>query len=79
MNVRDRYQQPDFPAEELAALGNYSGCDVITKALAVAEVCGKKWARGEDWKYYEMLSTVYNAGRIEGIRSERARRKTRQA
>ena len=74
-----RYQKEDFPAEELAALWKHSSCDVIMKALAVAEVCGRMWARGDDWKYCQMLSAVYNAGRIEGIRAERARKKAKCA
>lgn len=49
-------------------------------ALEVAEYCSRHFheqysGSDTDWNYFCMIQAVFNAGRIQGIREERSRRR----
>ena len=63
-------------AEEAVKLGKYAIYDEAMIGIKIAEIFGCKPLNGAGYKFAAFLGTVYHYGKIQGIRQERARRKT---
>ncbi len=63
-------------AEEAVKLGEYTIYDEAMVGIKIAEICGCKPLNGDRYKFGAFLGTVYHYGKIQGIRQERARRKS---
>ena len=63
--------------QEVAALREYITLDELQKAAAVARALPPEDTGDLMYDHYCMLSAIYAAGRIQGIREERARRRSR--
>lgn len=72
------------PEEATDLARNTVGANTLLHALAIFDYCYQahlgKGALGEpDWARYCAAAACYNAGRVDGIRAERERRKKRSA
>ena len=63
-------------AEEAVRLGKYAIYDEAMIGIKIAEIYGCKPLNGDRYNFSAFLSTVYHYGKIQGIRLERAKRKT---
>lgn len=63
-------------AEEAIKLGQYAIYDEAMVGIKIAEICGCKPSNGDGHKFGAFIGTVYHYGVIQGIRQERARRKS---
>ena len=59
--------------EEIVSLSRYLTLDDIQRAVKIAKAWQHPYSDHPDCDYYCMLSSVYVAGRIQGIREERAK------
>lgn len=65
-------------AEEIVSICDNAGTiDSIDMAIAIEREFRKlessQTCNDQKWNYYRMLATIYDAGRIQGIREERKR------
>lgn len=65
------------PQEAVRLFGKTS-CETVQRAMAVYREAGRRYLNDSAAIYYA-LGCVWNAGRVQGIREERARRKCREA
>lgn len=63
-------------AEEAFKLGQYATYDEAMIGIKISEICGCKPSNKDGYKFGAFIGTVFHYGKIQGIRQERARRKT---
>ena len=70
-------------AQEIVAICDKAGTiDSIDRARAIEQAfleLNKDDNTDSKWKYYCMLAAIYDGGRIQGIREEKARQKRAKA
>lgn len=72
------------PKEATDLTYNTTGADTILHALSIFDYCyqerlGESRLGEQNWALYCAAAACYNAGRVDGIRAERERRKKRSA
>lgn len=69
-----KYTQPELISpDEVISLSKYITADEVQRAREIAEIWHHPHSKHPDFDYYCMLSAIYAAGRIQGIRESRAR------
>lgn len=68
------------PQEATDLAYNTTGADTILHALSIFDYCyskrlGESKLKDQNWALYCAAAACYNAGRVDGIRAERERRK----
>lgn len=67
------------PQEAAELCSSYGTTECITRGRSIAEAVSQRESKNSyndpHWVYYVSLGTIYEAGRIQGIREERLKRK----
>lgn len=63
---------------EAVKLGEYATTEHLSFCIGIAQEYECKPLESDKWNFYRFLCTIYRYGQVQGIRSERARRKRGQ-